>query len=329
MAIPRRRLASRPAGPAYPAGPAWLLLLLVISGEAISTHREIGRRTGGAGERFLRQAAEAKAVGASTAGASTALVDGTTASTTTPALVETTATISSAAHKKASLQAQLNAATQAQLGVKCYGICTALVIISAVAATGGAVAAGVLLANANAGLQQLGTVADANTEHGVSNCFEMRQLVFKIELAQVAFNMLFDHANVESLVDIGDVKLLGEPVRREDFLCDPMPTDESLFVPELNFDSFATSFTVDDTDGARGTAEDGGDGEAFIDNELQTLREETIEKMTDTSSCHMLSEGGCQVCVGNARATHGLLNRMFRTTCKWCEPEEYGGARVV
>ena len=44
----RRRLASRPAGPAYPAGPAWLLLLLVVSGEAISTHREIGRRTGGA-----------------------------------------------------------------------------------------------------------------------------------------------------------------------------------------------------------------------------------------------------------------------------------------
>ena len=37
----------------------------------------------------------------------------------------------------------------------CFGICTALLIIGAVAATGGAVTAGVLLANANAGLQKL------------------------------------------------------------------------------------------------------------------------------------------------------------------------------
>ena len=54
----------------------------------------------------------------------------------------------------------------------CFGICTAVLIIGAVAATGGAVTAGVLLANANAGLQKLETVADSETEYGVSNCFE-------------------------------------------------------------------------------------------------------------------------------------------------------------
>ena len=60
----------------------------------------------------------------------------------------------------------------AKVGVKCFGICTALLIIGAVAATGGAVTAGILLSNANAGLQKLETVADSETEYGVSNCFE-------------------------------------------------------------------------------------------------------------------------------------------------------------
>ena len=179
---------------------AYLLLLNLIFGEATAVARTIKQRTY-ENSQFLKgnrrqQHAATDARSSSAPSIAIASNVAVAAAATSPVVVLPTLLVEKVA-------ANAHVATSAQLGFGCFGICIALTIIGCVAA-GGAVGASVAgLFDATGALAPLNAVVEANGEFQVGNCFDMRNLVFSLEMSQVAFNILFQDAQVSQFLSSG------------------------------------------------------------------------------------------------------------------------------
>jgi len=228
---------------------AYLLLLNLIFGEATAVARTIKQRTY-ENSQFLkgnRRQQHAAAPARSSSAPSIAIASNVAvaAAATSPAVVLPTLLV-----EKVAANAHVNVATSAQLGVGCFGICTALIIIGCVAA-GGAVGASVAgLFDATGALAPLNAVVEANGEFQVGNCFDMRNLVFSLEMSQVAFNILFQDAQVSQFIPLEDQENIdGERLTKEYWTCENMehdgaPVDESTTMPIIEMiDGSSHSYT--------------------------------------------------------------------------------------
>ena len=232
---------------------AYLLLLNLIFGEATTVARTIKQRTYEnsqflKGNRRQQHAATTARSSSSTSGGSIAIASNVAvaAAATSPAVVLPTLLV-----EKVAANAHVNVATSAQLGVGCFGICTALIIIGCVAA-GGAVGASVAgLFDATGALAPLNAVVEANGEFQVGNCFDMRNLVFSLEMSQVAFNIMFQDAQVSQFIPLEDQENIdGERLTKEYWTCgnnmedDGAPVDESITMPIIEMiDGKSHSYT--------------------------------------------------------------------------------------
>lgn len=211
----------------------WFFLLNLIFGEATTVARTIKQRRYEnsqflKGHRHQRHAAARSSSSSGTiAVASNVAV---VAAATSPAVVLPTLLVEKVA-------ANAHVTTSAQLGVGCFGICTALIIIGAVAAGGAGIASTAGLFDATGALAQLNAVVEANGEFQVGNCFDMRNLVFSLEMSQVAFNILFQDAQVSQFIPLDDQENIdGERLTEEYWTCENMedggaPVDESSTMP--------------------------------------------------------------------------------------------------
>jgi hypothetical protein len=230
---------------------AYLLLLNLIFGEATAVARTIKQRTY-ENSQFLKgnrrqQHAATDARSSSSSGGSIAIASNVAvaAAATSPAVVLPTLLV-----EKVAANAHVNVATSAQLGVGCFGICAALMIIGCVALVGVAAASGQGLFDATGALAQLNAVVDANGEFQVGNCFDMRNLVFSLEMSQVAFNIMFQDAQVSQFIPLEDQENIdGERLTKEYWTCGDMeddgaPVDESTTMPIIEMiDGNSHSYT--------------------------------------------------------------------------------------
>jgi hypothetical protein len=236
---------------------AYLLLLNLIFGEATAVARTIKQRTY-ENSQFLKgnrrqQHAATDARSSSSSGGSIAIASNVAvaAAATSPAVVLPTLLVEKVA-ANAHVATSAHVATTAQLGVGCFGICTSLIIfVTCAAAAGGAVAASAQgLSDATGALAQLNAVVDANGEFQVGNCFNMRNLVFSLEMSQVAFNILFQDAQVSQFIPLEDQENIdGERLTQEYWTCENMeddgaPVDESITMPIIEMiDGNSHSYT--------------------------------------------------------------------------------------
>jgi hypothetical protein len=233
---------------------AYLLLLNLIFGEATAVARTIKQRTY-ENSQFLkgnRRQQHAAAPARSSSAPSIAIASNVAvaAAATSPAVVLPTLLVEKVA-ANAHVATSAHVATTAQLGVGCFGICTSLIIFAVAGLAGGAVAASAQgLFDATGALAQLNAVVDANGEFQVGNCFNMRNLVFSLEMSQVAFNILFQDAQVSQFIPLEDQENIdGERLTKEYWTCENMeddgaPVDESITMPIIEMiDGNSHSYT--------------------------------------------------------------------------------------
>ena len=266
----------------------------------------------------------------------------------------TTNDVATAKNIKTSLQLQHNAVphavprptllvekseqrTKASMGVACFGVCPSLLIIAAVGAVG--IGAGVVAYyDAGTALADLGDIIDSNLEVEVTRCFEMHELVFRVEMGQVAFNLALQSTDLQHLVEIEEVKEVDQTLARKTWRCEedgaPMLIDESTdfilktreeFVnsqPEANLPEDQQQ---EDEDIAAISEALKGKIQQFhresTSNHLKEKEEKkaVVNEALKENKCAMFTEGGCRVCTGNTGVD--MFDTAFdNRACTWCVP---------
>ena len=194
----------------------------------------------------------------------------------------------------------------------------ALALITASLAGGSVVVSSYGLHYSSATLEKLDNIDDSNQEFAIGNCLEMRTLTFKMEMSQIAFNLLFEHVTISEFVDHADQILLKDEARQESTCIADGIKDKSLTYELTDRDTFF----ADPVNAIGGFEQKEKETfEQLILNEKLLKRDLKLKiiksiKIKKTKECSLLNDGGCHVCVENKRGT-GFFSSSDK--CSWCE----------
>ena len=293
----------------------WLFLILLIGGEATSVAQTIRLRRND--YQFLNANRKNKN-------------DGSTTSTSTKIELSSSTPLGAKSLPTSLIQPKIVASipntrptllvqrTEAKVETDvAFGISLALAILAVVLASCSVVVSKIGLYYSSTTLEKLDNIVDSNQEFAIGNCLEMRTLTFKMELSQIAFNLLFEHVAITEFVDHADQILLKDEARQESTCIADGIKDKSLTYELTDKDTFDADPVNAIGDFSRKEKET---FEQLILNEKllkRDLKLEIIQSIKKTKECSLLNDGGCHVCVENKRGTS--FNPFSSTNkCSWC-----------